>query len=1055
VDTREAIDRGWFYVVEADGALVRRAHGWSARVEVIDASGGEFRVATLLRAAAAVGHAAERHGVPTVRVRLGPSGTPPDRTDAGGTVVTLAADWIASRPRYQDVDDVVVPLLAAPPIAAPAGGPLPARPTPRALFFESLMNSDLPHNDQEISQGVLHMIAPLRDSGTEVVLANVKMSITGLERPVLGMPEVERALATGPIGFVGITLLEGYYEGVVGLIREIRRLGCRAHIAVGGVMPTLTPEHVAAHLPDVSFVCRGAGEAFVTRLVQILGDADVDTPFTPAQRDALLAMDGLIAIDRAGRALIGANPAHVPKVEDLDAVALDLRHVLPRHITGGIELSTSRGCVHKCTFCSIIGRESYQARSADGIFAVLDRYDAHYADLYGEGPRDRRGRNTQAPPNAYRVHFSDDDFACDRDRALAFFERLESTPFRLSSAQVSIADLCRKDAGRVLPEPDVELLDAIRPTAFADYGAEVPSRDFVADHRSRSWSSFLQIGVETFSDRELVRLGKGYKLAHVRAIAAELDRRGLHFDAYFILSNADTTGDDLIDVLEEVCRLKLAHPRHFHIRFPVVPRLVSYFPSASYRRRVRQGTHDVSVLRGTAEIPGFREYDYPFVDYDRPRDPWTEAAVAAGYFTDERYYTGSFEQLAAIWRARLATIEDEAEQRRGEALLRRLDDAARHLAFEALARARVEARASGNTALESRQRTITASVVGPEDTWLRTFQRYTSESVPRLVVIPTWQCELRCNYCYIPKQDGRVMSAAILDRSLDMLLASRQPELMLQFFGGEALLEYPLVQRAIEHGTALAEKRGKRLQFVLSSNGWSLDGPKLDWLSKYRVKLELSLDGDPETQHKFRAARQLGADSYANGIAHNAAMIKACGLVYDVIMVVHPLQVHRLAHNFFHIASLGFERIQINFALGRSWNATQKTTFAAQLHAIGLELRARWARGDRLMLVNLENRPMPIRLNGEITVDWDGTVYGGNAFLHETAHKDKFVLGHLRDLANFDRYWLDTFPNEFLLQWSYPPDVTRNNLGVGAIMTSFLRWMYDAPEHAPRPAAPG
>ena len=32
-------------------------------------------------------------------------------------------------------------------------------------------------------------------------------------------------------------------------------------------------------------------------------------------------------------------------------------------------------------------------------------------------------------------------------------------------------------------------------------------------------------------------------------------------------------------------------------------------------------------------------------------------------------------------------------------------------------------------------------------------------------------------------------------------------------------------------------------------------------------------------------------------------------------------------------------------------------------------------------MVNLENKPMPMRLNGEITVDHDGTVYGGNGFL--------------------------------------------------------------------------
>jgi hypothetical protein len=219
------------------------------------------------------------------------------------------------------------------------------------------------------------------------------------------------------------------------------------------------------------------------------------------------------------------------------------------------------------------------------------------------------------------------------------------------------------------------------------------------------------------------------------------------------------------------------------------------------------------------------------------------------------------------------------------------------------------------------------------------------------------------------------------------------------------------------------------------------------------VKLELSLDGDAETQRRFRVAREAGQDSYAHSIAGHATAIRRSGLAYDVIMVVHPVYAHKLAHNFFHIAELGFERIQINFALGRVWSTDQMKAFAAQLHLVGTELRRRRAAGSPLVFVNLENRPMPIRLNGEITVDWDGTVYGGNAFLHETAHKRKFVMGDVADLGNFDRYTRDTFTNEFLLEWSYPPDVTANNLRVGAIFHSFLKHLYESLPEPPRPVS--
>jgi len=961
---REAIERGWYYL-RTDAGLERRAHGYPARL-IVEGFGSR---AALVQAASR----AAREGADGVLVT--PEGTRP---------LTLQE---------------------------PGFGP----PVDKVLFFESLMNSDMPHNDREISQGVLHMAAPLRGTATQVVLANVKMRITGDERPVQGLDALEASLPG--VGLICITLLEGYWEGVVELIAAIRQAGSRAHIAVGGVMPTLAPEHVAAHLDGASFICRGAGEIFVPQLANIVSDSDIDTPFTEAQRAALIAMEGLLAFDPGG-ALIAARPDRVVTVEDLSRVELDLAHVHARHVQDGIEIATSRGCIHKCTFCSILGRESYQARSAESVVELLGRYEQHFSELFGD----------DVPRQAFRVHFSDDDFACDKERAIALFRGVLDTPFRLASVQVSIADLCRKEQGRTLPEPDPELFDALDPRCFDDHGRSFPESDFVADHKSRRWSSYLQIGVEAFSDAELVRLGKGYKRAHVRIIAAELAQRGLHWDAYVILSNADTSAQDLVDSVTEIARLKLRFPVHFHARFPVVPHLVSYFTAASHRRLVRQGRVDRLRIRETLHHDDAPELDYPLVDHDLPEDDRVAEAVEAELFTDEGYYTQTLLNLRSQW-----THRKDLESER---LVRALDDAPRRLMLEALEDARRN-RGSDWPGWEPDTKRLVAmaeKLVGPD--WKAKAKRWSEQSVPRLVLIPTWQCELRCRYCFIPKQDGRVMSAETVDRSVELLLSSARDEVMLQFFGGEALLEWELVKRAISRTSERAAALGKRVRIVLSSNGWSLDAEKLAWLKQHPVKLELSLDGRPELQNRFRRALLKGGDSYQMGIAPRVEDIVAAGVPYDVIMVVHPDNADRVAESFQHIAELGFERIQINHALGYRWTKEQMTTFAAGLHRIGQSLP-----GRSTVLVNAEQPPMPVRLNAEITVDWDGTVYGGNGFLHETEHKERFRLGHLDDGHGFDRYWLDAPDNDFLLRWSYPEDVTANNLAVGRIMTSFVRWL--------------
>lgn len=1066
---RRAAARGWYYLVEPEGGvhapealrliagdgavLTRRLQGSLARVRVHDRSGLALPPAALLRAAQAVGLALEARGEGDDRallLQLGPAGTPLSFVeDDAQETLRMDGAWVAGCGGPHPVEAAVEALLrAAPrPTQRPAArpplhlGPAPGAGRPRVLFFESLMNSDMPHNDRELSQGVLHMISALDGMDVDIALANVKMPIVGVERPVEGLERLAAVVAEAPIHLVVITLLEGYFEGVQRLVATLRALGCRARVAVGGVMPTLAPLHVAAQLGDLSFVCRGAGEPTLPGLLAAVGASTLDDPLSEAQQRALMGLRGVISLEPG--LLISAMSGAVPKVPTLDATPLALRYLEPRHIEGGVEISTSRGCVHRCTFCSIIGREDYQARSASGVFALLEGYAARFRELFG----------AHVPPNAFRVHISDDDFACDKARAAAILVGLLQTPFRLSSAQVSVADLCRREGGRLLPEPDPTLFAALRPECFADFGAPIPERDYVADHRSRRWSSYLQIGVETFAEAELLRLGKGYRRVHVRAIAAALDAAGLHFDAYYIQCNAETTAADLVEGALELCRLKLRSPRYFHLRFPVVPHLVSYFSSASYRQKARAGKLHQVVVRRKLEVPGFPELDYPLVDHDAPQDPLVAAAVAQGFLTDERLYCGSLARLSDALAA--AAPEGHPEADRALALRRLLDDGPRRLVFGLLARARRAARGGvdpdwpGPAPTEAAALAVATGLLGPPAQWIRAFRRFDSEEVPRLVVIPTWQCELRCRYCLIPKQDGRVMPWATLRRAIDLLLSSERAELILQFFGGEALLEWALVRQALDYGRAAAAARGKSLRFVLSSNGWSLDEEKLAILAQYPVKLELSLDGDPDTQNGFRRAFRRGEDSYALGIAPRAAAILASGLPYDVIMVVHPKNVAKMADNFFHIAGLGFTRVQINFTLGARWSAEEQAAFAAGLAAVAEGIAARRAAGQSITMINLENRPMPVRLNGEITVDHDGQIYGGNAFLHETEHKHKLRIGQLDAPVSFDRLWMDAPDNEALLAWSYPKDITENNLQVGKIMHRFLVWM------AQRAAGPG
>ena len=97
-----------------------------------------------------------------------------------------------------------------------------------------------------------------------------------------------------------------------------------------------------------------------------------------------LHRDGVIVKDSQSDRVLVSETLHRLLLLKINDVSLNLKYIRPHHIVGGIEICTSRGCIHKCTFCNIIGRESYQARSSENLIALLQRYEEDDEILFGE-----------------------------------------------------------------------------------------------------------------------------------------------------------------------------------------------------------------------------------------------------------------------------------------------------------------------------------------------------------------------------------------------------------------------------------------------------------------------------------------------------------------------------------------------------------------------------------------------------------------------------------------------------------------------------------------------
>jgi uncharacterized protein len=140
-----------------------------------------------------------------------------------------------------------------------------------------------------------------------------------------------------------------------------------------------------------------------------------------------------------------------------------------------------------------------------------------------------------------------------------------------------------------------------------------------------------------------------------------------------------------------------------------------------------------------------------------------------------------------------------------------------------------------------------------------------------LVLNVTNQCNLACTYCYeygedkiVDTEQGRqpkFMSASTARDSIEFLLKESGQVAHLTFFGGETLLNFPVLKDTVAYARRRADEVGKAIDFSLTTNATLLRSDIIDFLAENGIAVTVSMDGPPELQNKFRVFHN-GAGSY-------------------------------------------------------------------------------------------------------------------------------------------------------------------------------------------------
>lgn len=124
------------------------------------------------------------------------------------------------------------------------------------------------------------------------------------------------------------------------------------------------------------------------------------------------------------------------------------------------------------------------------------------------------------------------------------------------------------------------------------------------------------------------------------------------------------------------------------------------------------------------------------------------------------------------------------------------------------------------------------------------------------ILVVTLRCEHSCPYCQVSRRSTDVdrydMSKATALQALEVAMSTPNPRIKIEFQGGEPLLNFPLIQFAVEAAKSMASQYGKVVEFVIATNLALLNETVLAFCLAENVMLSTSLDGPADLHNKNR-----------------------------------------------------------------------------------------------------------------------------------------------------------------------------------------------------------
>ncbi len=185
-------------------------------------------------------------------------------------------------------------------------------------------------------------------------------------------------------------------------------------------------------------------------------------------------------------------------------------------------------------------------------------------------------------------------------------------------------------------------------------------------------------------------------------------------------------------------------------------------------------------------------------------------------------------------------------------------------------------------------------------------------NIQSITLVVTEDCNFDCDYCYKQKNYDR-MKFATAKKAMAFFLPFLSDHYNLNFYGGEPLLCFDLIEETVSFLEQKNKEYGKKPQYSLTTNGSLITDEIIKALETHKFSVVYSFDGTAQEIHRKDGSFDLA-------VSNINKILERPNIGLEVNSVFTPESVGHISDSLALIMNLGVKNINLSLSLFRPWN---------------------------------------------------------------------------------------------------------------------------------------